>query len=290
MKKEGILVTGATGFIGTKVVAALERQGKVVVGISSRDCDITDIKEVLHLYQKSEKKGIRLTHVIHLAGVIAVSRSWDEPEYFFKVNTTGTLNMLELCRQYGMSMTYISAYIYGQPDSLPIREDSQVKPNNPYAQSKYMAEELCRFYSANYKVKTSIIRPFNIYGPGQTTDFVIPLIIHQMKYEEEICVMDLAPKRDYVFVEDLADAIVKAVDKECYGEVINIGSGKSYSVAEVIDILQKLAGDNKRVCSKNQVRKNEMNNVVASIENAKMILDWEPRTSLEEGLKITLGL
>lgn len=290
MKKEGILVTGATGFIGTKVVAALEKQGKEVVAIGSRDCDITDLKQVLYLYQKSEAKGIRLTHVIHLAGVIAVSKSWDEPEYFFRVNTTGTLNILELCRQYGLSMTYISAYIYGQPERLPIKENSKVKPNNPYAQSKYMAEELCRFYSTNYKVKTSIIRPFNIYGPGQTTDFLIPLIIYQMKYEEEISVMDLVPKRDYVFVEDLADAIIKAVDKECYGEVINIGSGKSYSVAEVIEILQRLVGDKKLVTSKNRVRKNEMNDVVADIENAKQILNWEPTTSFEEGLKITLGI
>lgn len=288
--KPGILVTGATGFIGTKVVAALKASGKTVVPIGSKDCDITDLKQVLYLYQKAEAMGIRLTHVVHLAGIIAVSKSWDEPELFFRVNTHGTMNVLELCRQYGLSMTYISAYIYGQPEELPIKEDANIKPNNPYAQSKYMAEELCRFYSENYRVKTCIIRPFNIYGPGQTTDFIIPLIIHQIKYENDISVNDLFPKRDYVFVEDLAGAIVKAVDKECYGEVINIGSGESHSVAEVIEILQKLTNDTKPVYGKNKVRKNEMNDVVADIQAAKDILEWEPTTSLTEGLKITLGI
>ncbi len=282
-----ILVTGSTGFIGRKVMEALEKKGYTAIGMGSRDCDISKLDGLTNYIDEIVKTGKNISHVIHLAGRVDVFKSWSEPERFFSVNTAGCMNVLEVCRKYNMGMTYISAYVYGQPESLPISEKAPVKPNNPYAQSKYMAEQLCKFYSTNYDIKTSIIRPFNVYGPGQSRDFVIPHIIDEVKNQDVIHVLDLVPKRDYVYIDDLVEAIISAVGKDIYGEVINIGSGVSYSVQEVVDMLQEIGGTKKEVKSKNQVRKNEMNNVVADISQAEKLLGWKPSTDIRQGLKNT---
>lgn len=224
-------------------------------------------------------------HIIHLAGRTFVPKSWEEPARFIETNTFGTLNMLELCRKHQISMTYISAYIYGQPEKNPIKETDRINPNNPYAQSKYMAEELCEFYAKQFDVKVSVIRPFNVYGAGQKENFLIPQIIRHAMYEESIRVMDLSPMRDYIYLEDLLDAVYLTVKKAPEYDVFNIGSGISYSVGEVIDLVQEILGSSKRVECSNQTRKNELNNVVADISHAWDALGWKPAHTLRQGLE-----
>ena len=278
-----ILVTGAGGFIGGALVDYLNKKNESVLGMNSALLDVTDKQSVDKL--SSEEIG----HVIHMAGKTFVPRSWEEPAEFIETNTFGTLNMLEFCRKYEIPMTYISAYIYGPPEKNPIKETDKINPNNPYAKSKYMAEELCEFYAKQFGVKVSIIRPFNVYGAGQKESFLIPQIIGHAMNEESIRVLDLAPMRDYIYLEDLLEAIYLTVKKVQEYDVFNVGSGISYSVGEVIDMVQRILGSNKSVECKNQTRRNELNNVVADITHAKEVLGWEPAHTLEQGLAEMIG-
>lgn len=273
-----ILVTGAGGFIGKALAEYLGRKQESVLALSSKELDVTDKRSVDALPVS------RIAHIIHLAGKTFVPRSWEAPAEFMETNIFGTLNILELCRNYQIPMTYISAYIYGPPEKNPIRETDQINPNNPYAKSKYMAEELCGFYAKQYGVKVSIIRPFNVYGTGQKETFLIPQIISHAIKEDSIRVMDLAPMRDYIYLEDLLEAIYLTVKKVQEYDVFNIGSGVSYSVEEVIAVVQRILGSHKPVECRHETRKNELNNVVADISHAKEVLGWQPAYTLEQGL------
>ena len=135
-----------------------------------------------------------------------------------------------------------------------------------------------------FGVKVSVIRPFNVYGAGQKESFLIPQIIRHAMNEECIRVMDLAPKRDYIYLEDLLEAIYLTVEKVQKYDVFNIGLGVSYSVGEVIDMVQDILGSQKPVACKNEVRRNELNNVVADISHAEEVLGWKPAHTLREGL------
>ncbi len=273
-----ILVTGASGFIGSALTKRLRDDGYQVFAIDSSDGDISS----LATWQKNINTDI--FHVFHLAGKTYVPDSWDDPYIFYKTNTLGTEAVLEFCRDKGAHLTYISAYIYGIPKCLPISEDAPIQPNNPYAHSKYLSEELCRFYASNFGQIVSIIRPFNAFGAGQSAHFLIPMIVQQALYHDEILVNDLSPRRDYVYISDLVDAMVATLSLKNGFNLFNIGSGVSFSVEEIIDIVQKFAGTNKPVKSKRNIRPNEIPDVKADISHAQDILDWKCHRNFEAGI------
>jgi len=273
---KNVLVTGSEGFIGSILVARLKGEGYTVNNWDEKDGDISITPIDLQ----------NIDHVFHLAAQTFVPKSWDEPYSFYKSNTLGTVNVLEFCKTNKISLTFISAYVYGAPNTLPISESHELKPANPYMHSKILAESVCKFYSDNFDVKVNIIRPFNIYGPGQSNRFLIPEIILQtLSNSEEIKVHDLIPKRDFVYIDDLLDAILLSMNSEGNFNVFNVGSGESYSVKEIIDLIQKIANTNKAVVSNDNVRKNEIPDVIADISFAKEKLNWSPKFNLAEGLK-----
>lgn len=271
-----ILVTGATGFIGKPLVEQLQAGGAEVFPVSSRNGDIAD-PETWNSFQSAN-------FVIHLAARTFVPDSWIAPNSFLKTNCFGTTCALDYCRKHKSKLIFISSYLYGNPESLPISEDAKIYANNPYTFSKIMAEESCRFYTENYGVKVSILRPFNVYGPGQNDDFLIPSIIRQIMAGKPVHVKDLYPKRDYVYVQDIIDAIIKSISHNENFNVINIGTGKSYSVKEVIDIIQAALGTNTKILSSNERRPGEVMDTQADILNAQKILGWLPVWTLEQGI------
>lgn len=276
---EKILVTGGKGFIGKHIEKYLTERGYEVETPGS------DVLNILRQDDWDKWKGKGITHVVHLAGKTFVPDSWEKPEEFFQVNTMGTLQALHFCREQHIGMTYISAYIYGQPKSNPIPEGADINPNNPYARSKYMAEELCEFFCKYFDMDISILRLFNVYGPGQQERFLIPFIIQQALSEEDsITVQDVEPKRDYIYIDDVCHAIELSVQKTLGYHLFNIGSGESFSVREVIDKVQYVAHTEKEVHSRNNVRRNELNDVIADIERIKQEWGWEPQVTLEAGL------
>ena len=175
--------------------------------------------------------------------------------------------------------------MYGKPASLPICESTALSPLNPYAFSKKLAEEACLFYMDAFDVSLLILRPFNAYGADQSASFLIPSIVSQVRACHTIHVKDLEPRRDYVYIKDLVDAICKGIDGRINTGIYNIGSGVSYSVGELIAIIQGVLGTSLPVVSEDQRRPGEIMDAVADIEAARRELDWTPRFSLVDGLQ-----
>lgn len=280
IKMKKVLVTGGSGFIGSKLVPYLCSKGYRVEAPNSKELN------VLHQADWTRWEKQDISHVIHLAGRTFVPASWEHPEEYFTVNIAGTLQALQFCWKRGVSMTYISAYIYGQPERDPISESDRIQPNNPYAASKYLAEEICAFYGEYFHVNTTVLRLFNVYGYGQNERFLIPSVIKQaLNSGEEITVSDLEPKRDYVHIDDVCNVIELSIRNTNGYHVFNVGSGRSYSVREIIDKVQKIAQTKKAVLSKQQARRNELDDVTANIDSIKNIWGWTPTVSIDNGLQ-----
>jgi GDP-4-dehydro-6-deoxy-D-mannose reductase len=273
---KNVLVTGASGFIGKKLVVALNDAGYKAIILEG---DVTE-------QQTFEQLGsLDVAFVFHLAGRTFVPDSWHEPAEFERVNVAGTMNVLEFCRNRKIPMTYVSAYLYGIPEKLPISESDEITPNNPYALSKFMAESVCKFYAEYYSVPITIIRPFNIYGEGQKPHFLIPEIIAQVKAKTPIKLKDLNPRRDYLYVDDLVAALLLTMNAPQGCHSYNIGYGSSLSVAEIVTTIQSVAGTALPVISENAPRENEISDVYADISLAKKELNWHPQTPFAEGIK-----
>ena len=225
--------------------------------------------------------------VIHLAGRTYVPASWSDPAEFYRVNVLGTVNVLDYCRRTRAKLIYVSGYCYGVPETLPIAETAPLKPNNPYAFSKSAAEQACRFFFEYLETPAMIVRPFNIYGPGQPADFLIPRIVEQAidPNVAEIVVEDETPKRDYVHVDDVIDAIESLRRNPRPGGTFNIGSGESFSVAEVARMVCRAADVSKPLISRGNRRVNDIPNVIADITAICHVAGWSPSIALPEGLR-----
>lgn len=278
-----VLVTGATGFLGRVLTAEMRMRGVQVVGVS-RSSGLNICVDELPLEN--------VDHVFHLAALTGVPDAWRDPVAFYEVNACGTLRVLDQCHRANIPVTYVSAYVYGRPKTLPISENFPVQANNPYAFSKFQAEEACRFYARYFDLPVSIIRPFNIYGSGQDERFLIPTLTAQVVSADVECItlQDLTPRRDFVYIDDVVNAIVM-VAMAGVSDTFNVGSGQSYSVGEVVSMLQKIAGTNKPVVSAERRRQEEIDDVRADITAIEKAVGWRPRISLEQGLtKVMAGL
>ncbi len=272
-----IAITGASGSIGTHLAEVLLMSGHTVV--QSENALRIENQDYFNGFENPSTIDV----LYHLAAKSNVPDSWNNPTDFFETNIIGTANALEFCKKHGVKMVFISSYMYGVPEYLPIDEKHAVKALNPYAFSKLEGERLCQFYTENFAVDSVIVRPFNIYGDTKNSKMLIPEIIHQIENSETINVKDLDPKRDYLHIADFIDFLVKIGDN-INGEIYNVGSGSSYSVKEIIEACQKVWGSNLKVVSEDVQRPNEIPNTVCDISKVKRDLDWEPKLDLQEGL------
>lgn len=273
-----IAVTGSCGFIGSHLVKRLEESGMEIIEI--------DIKKGIDISEEKQLHSVeRFDLLYHLAAKSYVPDSYKYPLSFYHCNIIGTLNALELCRIYKAGMVYVSSYIYGQPQYMPIDEKHPVSAFNPYSQSKIFAEQLCAAYNRDFGLPVMVIRPFNIYGQGQNENFLIPTIMKQIK-TGRVILKDSRPRRDFLYIDDLADLLVKAgqYDKTNF-EIFNAGSGKSFSVKQVVGIICSLAGGDIDVKYENQQRTSEVMDTIADISKAQKLLQWKPKVPLQQGLQ-----
>ncbi|HEY5805343.1 MAG TPA: NAD(P)-dependent oxidoreductase [Lysobacter sp.] len=271
-----VVVTGAGGFVGRYLVARLRQDGIDVITLS---------REQGFRLLDDEMPMDGVDHVFHLAAETGVPDAWRDPARFHLVNSHGTVRVLDQCRRAGVSMTYVGAYIYGVPTHLPIDESHSIDASNPYAFSKWMGEQACRWYAGVYDLPVTAIRLFNVYGPGQSDRFLIPRIVQQVldPAVSEIELMDLAPRRDYLFIDDAIDALLRSVPRKGF-ELFNVGSGRSYSVSEVVNMTLELADSGKPVVDLQQSRPNEIPDVVCDHGRISSDTGWVPRIDLRQGI------
>ena len=288
LNEKRILVTGSSGFVGTNLVEELKRQDADVLTLTDhggRRIDIRDQQRVEAIINEIRNIDI----VYHLAAITSVPVSFENPRETYDVNVLGTLNILELCRSCNAEkIVFASSYVYGQPQYMPIDEEHPLQPTNPYARSKILGEELCRAYNTDFGVKCIILRPFNIYGPRQDKNFLIPSIIAQLRYGK-IDLKDPAPKRDFIYISDIIDAYLKVGEFNGDFDVFNIGYGKSYSVKEITEMIVQLYGKDVKINYKNERRKNEIMDTIANIKKANEKLGWTPSVDIDNGLSNLLN-
>ena len=249
--------------------------GYTTVGFDVTDGDIAEEGSLSSLENKD------ISYVFHLAGKTFVPESWSQPFSFYGTNVMGTENILEFCRKTGACLTYVSSYLYGKPEYLPIDENHPIKAYNPYSHSKLLAEEICRYYKDQFQVGVSILRPFNVYGPGQSDQFLIPEMIKKMldPANSFIEVMDLRPKRDYLFIDDFTEALYMSMDGP--RGIYNIGSGYSLSVEQVLNEISTTAGKEKIIKNKGIERPNEIFDLFADISKISKDLHWKPQVGVK---------
>lgn len=272
-----VLVTGASGFLGKHLVPRLRAEGHETTTLDHASGDVSDPATWNRLAPADV--------VVHLAAKSFVPDSWESPGAFLRTNLSGTVEALEYCRRHRAHLVFLSSYIYGGVVQQPISESSALVASNPYALSKKLAEEACQFYADRFGVSVTVLRPFNIYGPGQSETFLVPTILKQIESRTEVRVRDLEPRRDYIYVSDVVEAIVRAVAARRGYSVLNLGSGRSCSVAELIHAIQQVWGTDLPVRSEGVRRQDEIMDTVADISRAEACLGWKPRFTLRQGLE-----
>jgi len=290
-----ILVTGGCGFIGSNLVDMLSINN-TVVAIDNLSSDAHDQfyynKNVIYYKDDITNKHIingiferhRPDYVFHLAAEARIQNCINEPTKAFNTNTVGTQNILEACRLFNVKRVMFSSTsaIYGLNDTLPQTEILSPSCLNMYSYSKLFSEGLFKLYSEMYNVDSVCFRYFNVYGPRQPVRGsyapVIGVFSRQKKNNEKMTIVgDGLQTRDYVHVSDIVSANIAAMNYEhkLNGNIINIGTGKSFSV---LDIAKMMNGEYIHVPARN----GEARHTLADITKAKELLNWEPKYSLEK--------
>ncbi len=299
------LVTGAAGFIGSHLTAALLDRGADVTGI---DC-FTDyypraIKEA-NLDVNRRREGFRFveaalqdapldalldgrTHVFHLAAQAGVRKSWGRDfRVYTDNNIDATQRLLEACagRALHRFVYASSSSVYGDNVTIPMREDAVPRPVSPYGVTKLAAEQLCYLYQVNHGVPTTALRYFTVYGPRQRPDMAFNRFIRAALREEPITLYgDGEQTRDFTFVSDAVAATIAAGERGVPGRAYNVGGGSRVSVNQVLEIVGRLAGRPLEV-RREPAQKGDMRDTYADTSLARADLGFAPRVSLRDGLE-----
>ena len=271
-----IAVTGAGGFIGAHLIGRLRDEGCTPILITrSAGFDICEPESLLHVP--------KFDVLVHLAARTFVPNSRTATDNFFQVNVSGTLNLLELCKRNNARIVFLSSYVYGNPEGLPIDESHPTTHWNPYASSKLIGEEICRAFFDNFGIPTVVFRLFNVYGPGQNESFLIPKIVAGAK-RGKIALMSSKPRRDFVHVIDVVDAIIRSLGKKDGFSTFNVGSGISYSVREIVDMITATVPC-KNIHYTESQRPGEVMDVAADYGFIHRTFGWSPTIDFPAGLK-----
>ena len=303
------LVTGCAGFIGWKVSEKLLERGYKVIGVDNLndyydvkvkkyrlnslknypefkfyEVDIENLEGLKEVFKKNS-----FDYVINEAARAGVRYSMENPYVYFTTNVLGTLNLLELCKEYGVKkfvLASTSSLYAGQ--KMPFNEDLPVNtPISPYAVSKKSAEVLCYTYHYLYGIDVSIVRYFTVYGPAGRPDMSVFRFIKWILEDKPLEVFgDGSQSRDFTYVDDIAEGTILATRPLGY-EIINLGNNRPHSLMEMIGLIERYTGKKARF-EMRDFHKADMKATWADIGKAKSLLGWEPKVSLEEGIKRTV--
>lgn len=299
------IVTGCAGFIGSHLAERLLKEGHEVVGIDNfsdyypKEIKEKNIENLLEAekFQLIEEDINNLNlkeivegadYIFHQAAQAGVRASWGENfKIYTDSNILATQALLEAVKGTGLKkFVYASSSsVYGDVDSLPMRERDAPKPVSPYGVSKLAGEHLCYLYWKNFGVPTVSLRYFTVYGERQRPDMAFHRFIKAILTQDEIVVYgDGRQTRDFTYVRDIVEANLLAVKYAKSGEVFNIGGGNRISVKEAIRILEELTGLKAKI-KYIEKQKGDVRDTYADISKAKKELGYNPRVDIKEGLK-----
>ena len=269
-----ILVTGHEGVIASNLIKKLTNCEIIIDSINGKRIDLQNNDEVMKIEP--------VDTVIHLGGKTEKGLEWKE---YFENNIIGTLNILKYCIKKNIKkIIFVSSYVYGNPKYSPIDEQHQISPHNLYTKSKFLAEELCKIYSEKYKLNVIILRPFNIFARSMNKDYLISNLIESINTKKTVTITNRTSKRDFLYIDDFIELILKIKDHDFKCEIFNVGSGISYSFDEVIEIIEKNTSKKLNLEYKNDDQ-SYIQNITADNSKITKILDWKPELTFEEGLQ-----
>ncbi|MFQ6133781.1 MAG: NAD-dependent epimerase/dehydratase family protein [Armatimonadota bacterium] len=299
------VVTGAAGFIGSHLCERLLGDGHEVVAVDCftdyypraiKEANAAELRadprcafleeDVLEVDFGSLLDGVEV--VFHQAAQAGVRASWgSEFDVYVRCNILATQRLLEAAK--GSSLRKIvyasSSSVYGNVDQMPISEETLPRPVSPYGVTKLAAEELCYLYWSNYGVPTISLRYFTVYGPRQRPDMAMHKFIRAILNDEPLIVYgDGEQSRDFTFVSDVVEANIAAAEADAAGEALNIAGGSVTTVNEVIRALERILGKRARVEYESPA-KGDVRQTQATPTRARELLGYEPRVSLDEGLR-----
>lgn len=300
-----VLVTGAGGFIGSHLAERLVEDGASVRAMVHYNAlnargwldtserrgemeivagDITDAESVRGLVA-----GVDV--VFHLAALIAIPYSYVAPRSYVRTNVEGTLNVLEAARVLGVERVIhtSTSEVYGTARYAPIDEAHPLQGQSPYSASKIGADKMAEAYHRSFAVPVVTVRPFNTFGPRQSTRAVIPTIITQLLRGPAVQLGALAPTRDLNFVGNTVDGFVAAAVAEgAIGRAINLGTGREISIGDLARLIAELMEtsiDLVQDSARDRPAASEVERLIASADLARELLAWSPKVSLEDGLR-----
>jgi UDP-glucuronate 4-epimerase len=309
---ETILVTGGAGFIGSHVCDALLKAGKKVVCIdnfndyysperkrknisqnagnkmfSVEESDITEYNAMRSIFKK-----YKIDKIIHLAARAGVRPSLENPFIYEETNIRGTLNLLELSREFKLKNFVFgsSSSVYGLNAKVPFSEEDRTdNAISPYAATKKAGEVLCHTYSHLYGLNIICLRFFTVYGPRGRPDMAPYLFTEAIIKGKTITMYgDGTSKRDYTYVEDIVSGVISALEKKFRYEIFNLGESKTVELRKLISVIEKKTGK-KAAIIKKQMPKGDVPITYADLSKSRKMLGYSPKTQIEEGMSSFIG-
>ena len=292
------LVTGGAGFIGSNIVKKLIMRGDNVTVIDNLNTGkeenlesvkdkIIFLKDDILNFELLEKETQGIEGVFHQAALASVQDSFSKPDEYHDVNVNGTENILKLAKKNNFKVVYASSSsVYGNPEKIPINEEDAKNPINPYAETKLKKEELAKNYAEN-GVKVIGLRYFNVFGKGQSKEYagVLKLFLERIRD-------GLPPKingdgtqfRDFVYVEDVADANIMSMDSNVKHEFFNVGTNTSITILDLAKTIIKFSGlEIKPIFG--PALEGDVKRTVANIDLIKEKVGWKPTVFLEKWIE-----
>ena len=270
LAKLRIAVTGFNGFIGSSFVHSLRSLSIPVIFLKG------DVRS-----GETWKKNFDVLY--HFAAMMPKTFV-NSPHDAFSVNIDGVLNALEACRKNKAQMVFLSTCGVYKPNKLqPFSEGDVVEPPTAYTHSKLIGEILCRSYADQYGVKSTVLRLFNVYGPGQDLGYIIPYLVKCVLEGITAEVHHPESSRDFVYIRDVVDVLMLAVKTNEMFSVYNVGSGKNHTISEVIELIGE-ACEKKIQYRKVATVRDPQPNVCANVDKALNDLGWSAKMSLKDGI------
>jgi len=298
-----ILVTGGAGFIGSHIAEYLVQRGDDITVLDNLNTgskeNLAKINDKINFvngdirdYRLLEKLVDDIDGVFHEAALASVQQSFSMKDEYIDVNVSGTENIFKLAKEYDFKVVYASSSsVYGNPTKIPIKEDDDRKPINPYAQTKLEDEYLAKQYSEN-GVKVIGLRYFNVFGKRQSKEYagVIKLFLHRIQQKKSPKINgDGLQTRDFVHIDDVVKANILAMDSDINHKFFNVGSGSPITILDLANMIINASGLSLKPIHGPELP-GDVRATQADIQLIRKLLNWEPKTNLDDWItKIILN-